>query len=280
MLHSCIKQKNMNLELQKEIVFFDIESTGLNIMRDRIVQIALIKMFPGDKEPEEAELLVNPGIPISKEAMEVHGITAEMVRNKPDFKSIAKRLFDWIGDADLGGYNSNRFDIPMLMEEFARAGLDFDISKRRLVDVQRIFYRMEPRTLKAAYKKFCGKDLVDAHDALVDVKATVEVLKGQLDAYKEVDYEDGDGFIVEKPIQNNIQKLHDFTNDLNTVDVTNRLKYNADGDIVFNFGKYANQTVAKVLKENKQYHHWIQEKDFSQQVKKIIKAEYDKIYKK
>lgn len=268
----------MELKLEKEIVFFDIESTGLNIMKDRIVQIALIKMFPGDKEPEEAELLVNPGIPISKEAMAVHGITPEMVKNKPTFVSIAKRIYDWIGDADLGGYNSNRFDIPMLMEEFARAGLDFDISKRRLIDVQRIFYRMEPRTLKAAYKKFCGEDLVDAHDALIDVRATVDVLKGQLDAYKDVDYEDGDGFVTEKPIKNDIQQLHDFTNDLNTVDVTNRLKYNSDGEIVFNFGKYLNQTVEKVLKENKQYYHWIKDKDFSQQVKKIVKKEYEKIY--
>ncbi len=273
------KGNSMELHIEKEIVFFDIESTGLNIMRDRIVQIALIKYFPGDKEPEEAELLINPGIPISPESMAIHGITPEMVKNKPTFKSIAHRIFNWIGDADLGGYNSNRFDIPLLMEEFARAGLDFDISKRRLIDVQRIFYKMEPRTLTAAYKKFCGKDLKDAHNALADVRATVDVLKGQLDVYKEEDFEDGDGFVVEKPIQNDIQKLHDFTNDLTTVDVTNRLKYNSDGEIVFNFGKYINQTVTSVLTENKQYYHWIQEKDFSHQVKKIIKKEYEKIYK-
>lgn len=268
----------MELSLDKEIVFFDIESTGLNIMRDRIVQIALIKMFPGDKAPEEAELLLNPEMPISKESMAIHGITQEMVQGKPTFKDIAKRIYDWIGDADLGGYNSNRFDIPMLMEEFARAGLDFEIEKRRLIDVQRIFYRMEPRTLKAAYKKFCGEDLVDAHDALVDVKATVAVLKGQLDVYKDTNYEDGDGHVIEKPIKNDIQQLHDFTNDLTTIDVTNRLKYNNDGDIVFNFGKYINQSVTSVLKANKQYHYWIQEKDFSHQVKKIIKKEFDKIY--
>lgn len=269
----------MELSLEKEIVFFDIESTGLNIMKDRIVQIALIKLFPGDKEPEEAELLINPQMPISKESMAIHGITPDMVRNKPTFQAVAKRIFDWIGDADIGGYNSNRFDIPMLMEEFARAGLDFDIQNRRLIDVQRIFYRMEPRTLKAAYAKFCGKDLKDAHNALADVRATVDVLKGQLDAYKDVDFEDGDGYVTEKPIQNDIQKLHDFTNDLTTVDVTNRLKYNNEGDIVFNFGKYLNQRVSDVLKENKQYNRWIQEKDFSHQVKKIIQKEYDKLYK-
>ena len=268
----------MEISLDKEIVFFDIESTGLNIMRDRIVQIALIKMFPGDKEPEEAELMLDPEVPISKESMAIHGITEEMIKGKPTFKAVAQRIYDWIGDADLGGYNSNRFDIPMLMEEFARAGLDFEISNRRLIDVQRVFYRMEPRTLKAAYKKFCGKDLENAHNALADVRATVDVLKGQLDAYKGVDYEDGDGFVTKEPIKNNIQDLHDFTNDLTTVDVTNRLKLNNEGEIVFNFGKYINRTVQDVLKENKQYYHWIADKDFSHQVKKIVKKEYDKVY--
>ena len=140
----------MNFNLDKDLVFFDIESTGLNVVRDRIIQIALIKYSPGKLEPEELELLVNPGIPIGEEAMAIHGITPAMVANKPSFGQEAENLFNWIGDADLSGYNSNRFDIPMLVEEFARVGFDFDIDNRRLIDVQRIFYKMEPRTLKAA----------------------------------------------------------------------------------------------------------------------------------
>lgn len=266
----------MELNLQKEIIFFDIEATGLNVVRDRIVQIALIKCFPDGREPEQAEMLINPGIPISKEAMDVHGITADMVAKKPGFRQIAERLFGWIGDADLAGYNSNRYDIPMLMEEFARCGLDLDLSKRRLIDVQRIFYKMEPRTLSAAYRKFCGAELVGAHDALADVKATLEVLKAQLDHYKEVDYIDGDGFVVKTPIQNDIQALHDFSNDLQIVDVTQRLKLDSEGNIVFNFGKYINQAVGAVLAKDKQYYHWIMDKEFSHQVKKIVKSELEK----
>ena len=265
----------MKFDLQREIVFFDIESTGLNVVRDRIVQIALIKYYPDGRDPQEIEMLINPGIPISKEAMAIHGITPEKLADKPSFKQIAAKLYNWIGDADLSGYNSNRFDIPMLMEEFARAGLDLDISNRRLIDVQRIFYKMEPRTLKAAYRKFCGKDLTDAHDALADVRATVDVLFGQLEAYKGVDHVDGDGFVTEAPIKNNIQALHDFSNDLQVVDVTQRLKLDSSGNIIFNFGKHINKEVGPSLAKDKQYYHWIMDKEFSHQVKKIVKKELE-----
>lgn len=259
--------------LKKPLVFFDIESTGLNVIRDRIVQIALIKYSPGQEEPEELEMLINPGIPISQEAMDVHGISPADVANKPTFPQVVHKLEEFIGDADLAGYNSNRFDIPMLMEEFARAGRDLDISDRKTIDVQRIFYKMEPRTLKAALRYFCNKDLEGAHDALADVRATVDVLEGQLERYKDVDHVDGDGFTLESPIKNDVPALHDFTNDLNIVDVTQRLKYDSNGVIVFNFGKHMGQEAGKVLYQNRQYFNWMMEKEFSHQVKKIIQQE-------
>jgi DNA polymerase III subunit epsilon len=261
----------MKLNLKKNLVFFDVETTGLNVLRDRIVQIALIKYFPDDREPEELSMLINPGIPISEEAMSVHGITPKDLANKPSFGEVAQQLYDFIGNADLSGYNSNRFDIPMLIEEFGRVGFDFDISNRKMIDVQRIFYRMEPRTLKAAYRFYCGHVLEDAHDALEDVRATVNVFKGQLAMYDGVDFTDEDGKISDSPIINDMNVLHDFTNDVKILDVTQRLKYDNNGVIVFNFGKYVNEPVAEVLYKDRNYYHWIQEKEFSIQVKKITK---------
>ncbi|WP_235296347.1 3'-5' exonuclease [Portibacter marinus] len=263
----------IHFNLKRPLVFFDIESTGLNVIRDRIVQIALVKFSPEKKEPDEMEMLINPGIPISKEAMEVHGITPADVANKPTFPQVAHKLYEFIGNADLAGYNSNRFDIPMLMEEFARAGLELYIDQRNTIDVQRIFYKMEPRTLKAALKYYCGKELDDAHDAMADVKATVEVLKGQLKAYDGVDYIDGDGFKIEAPIKNDIDALNDFSNDLKIVDVTQRLKYDNNQNIVFNFGKYMGKEVGKTLYNDRQYLNWILEKEFTHQVKKIVQEE-------
>ena len=261
----------MEFQLKKPIVFFDIEATGLNVMKDKIVQIALIKYSPGSDTPEELELMINPGIPISPEAEKVHGISAEMLKDKPSFIEVSKKLYEFIGDADLAGYNSDRYDIPMLMEEFARAGMELNIDERNNVDVQKIFYMMEPRTLKAAVRLYCGKELVGAHDALADVRATVEVLKGQLERYKDVDYEDGDGFITKTPIRNDIVALSTFTSNTRTVDATQRLRYDGNGTIVFNFGKYIGQPVAKLLYKDKQYYNWILEKDFSTQVKQIVK---------
>src|SRR5688572_17534757 len=170
----------MNLHLERNLIFFDIESTGLNVIRDRIIQLAMIRYHQDGSPPIEKSYLINPGIPISAEAMAVHGITPQDVANKPSFRQVAKEIFDFIGDADLAGYNSNRFDIPVLMEEFARVGLDFDMDHRRSVDVQRIFYKMEPRTLSAAYQFYCQKGIQNAHDAMEDVRATIEVLDGQL----------------------------------------------------------------------------------------------------
>lgn len=261
----------MQFNLKKNIVFFDVETTGLNVIRDRILQIALIKYFPDGREPEELSMLINPSIPISEESMSIHGITPKDLANKPTFIEVAQKLYDFIGNADLGGYNSNRFDIPMLMEEFGRAGLDFDVTHRKLIDVQRIFYRMEPRTLKAAVKYYCGKNLEDAHDALEDVRATIDVFKGQLAMYDGVDFQDENDNIIEAPIKNDMPALHDFTNDVKIIDATQRLKYDINGEIVFNFGKYINANVGETLYKDRQYFHWIQEKDFSIQVKKLAK---------
>jgi len=261
----------MKLNLDKDIVFFDIESTGLNVMKDRIVQIALIKHKKDGSQPEEVEYLINPSIPISPEAMAVHGITPEDVKNKPTFIQLAKEIYDWIGDSDLGGYNSDRFDIPMLMEEFARTGIEFNLDNRRHIDVQRIFYKMQPRTLKAAYKYYCDQSLVDAHDALADVRATVDVFLGQIKMYDGVDYEDGDGFVTEAPIKNDMEAIYQFTTDTRMLDATQRLKYDNDGTVVFNFGKYIGKPVAELLYNDKQYLNWILEKDFSTQVKHIVK---------
>jgi len=261
----------MKLNLDRDLCFFDLEATGLNVIRDRIVQIAIIKYSKKDKDPEELTMLINPGIPISEEAMEVHGITPKMLSNKPTFQQVAQKLYDFIGNSDLAGYNSNRFDVPMLMEEFARVGIELDVSKRRLIDVQRVFYKMEPRTLKAALKFYCDKELENAHDALADVQATIDVFKGQLKKYEGVDLKDADGNIIEAPVKNDMQAIHDFTSDLKTIDATQRLKYDQNGVVVFNFGKYQGKPVAATLSKDRQYYNWILNKEFSSQVKQIVK---------
>ncbi|MBK8818721.1 MAG: 3'-5' exonuclease [Saprospiraceae bacterium] len=265
----------MEFTIDKDLVFFDVEATGLNVLKDRILQIALIKYTKKLGEPVEKMYLINPGVPISDEAIAVHGITPEMLKNKPLFSQVGKEILDFIGDADLAGYNSDRFDIPMLMEEFHRVGLHFSIEKRRLIDVQKIFYKMEPRTLKAAYKYYCKSDLMDAHDAMNDVKATIAVLKGQLSMYEDTDYTDADGNVVAKPVKNDMSALADFTNNEAILDVTQRLKYNTKGEVVFNFGRYIGQPVKEVFIIERNYYNWIMEKDFSAQVKQIV----EKIYK-
>lgn len=264
----------MDFNLKKDIIFFDVESTGLNVIRDRILQIALIKYTPSSSEPEELTFLINPGIPISEESFNVHGISAQDVANEPTFAQVADQIFDFIGNGDLGGYNSARFDIPILMEEFARVGKELSMEGRNNIDMQRIFYKMEPRTLRAALRFYCNKELVGAHDALADVRATVDVLKGQLIKYDGVDLKVDEVETVEAPIVNDMDALHKFTSDLKTIDATQRLKYNADGIIIFNFGKYVNQPVIDVILKDKNYYNWIINKDFSSQVKQIIKRLY------
>jgi DNA polymerase-3 subunit epsilon len=264
--------EQLDLALDRDLCFFDIEATGLNVIRDRIVQIGIVKYFADGRQPAELYMLINPGVPISEEALAVHGISHKDVANKPTFQQVATKIYDFIGNSDLAGYNSNRFDIPMLMEEFDRVGIHFDISKRKTVDIQRIFYKMEPRTLKAALRYYCNEDMPDAHDALADVRATIQVFVGQLDRYKGVDYIDDDGKMEPAPIKRSIAALHDFTNDLRFVDATQRLKYDVNGVMVFNFGKYVGQAVTEVFKKDKQYYGWMMSKEFSAQVKQIISA--------
>ena len=261
----------MNFNLTRDLCFFDLEATGLNVIRDRIIQIAIVKYFADGREPQELSMLINPGIPISEEAIAVHGIMPKDVANKPTFQQVADKIYAFIGDADLAGYNAYRFDIPMLMEEFSRAELDFDIEKRRIIDVQRIFYKMEPRNLRAALRFYCGRDMENAHDAMADVQATIDVFKGQLERYEGVDYEDDDGKVFPQPIRNDMQAIFDFTKDEKVVDVTQRLRMSPDGEIVFNFGKYVGRPVGQTLSEDKQYYHWILNKEFSVQVKKLVK---------
>ncbi len=260
----------MEFNLDRDLCFFDIEATGLHVLRDRIIQIA-IKRYHVDRSPPSSYMqMINPGIPISQEAMEITGITPDQLRNKPTFAQVAKNIFEFIGSADLAGYNSNRFDVPMLMEEFERVGMAFSLEGRRSIDVQKIFYRMEPRTLKAAHRFYCGGEMMNAHDAMADVDATVAVLKGQLNRYEGKDLVDDEG-VLEAPVKNNVQALHDFSNDPRMLDVTQRLKLDRSGEIVFNFGRYQGQRVKEILQQDRDYYHWILKKEFSVQVKTIVR---------
>ncbi len=264
----------MDFTLERDLVFFDLEATGLNVVRDRIIQIGMIKYFASGSDPKEYMSLVNPGLVlISEEAYRVHGISSKDLEKAPNFHEIANEVFQFIGNADLAGYNSNRFDLPLLMEEFNRAGLSFDLTGRRTVDIQRIFYKMEPRTLKAALRYYCGEEMENAHDALEDVRATVSVLKGQLEMYKDRDFENGDGELVPNPVRMNIKALHDFTNDLRYADATQKFRYDAEGQVIFNFGKHNGKRVGEFLATDKNYYHWMLNGEFSYQVKEIIKRE-------
>jgi DNA polymerase-3 subunit epsilon len=265
-------QPSNQLNLDRDLVFLDVETTGLSVVVDRILQIGMLKIAHLTGAKTELSMLINPGIPISEASMAIHGITPKDVARKPTFAEVAQQLWDFIGDADLAGYNSNRFDVPMLMEEFARVGKTLDISRRRLIDVQRIFYKMEPRTLKAAYRLYCDAELSDAHDALADVRATHDVLLGQLQRYHGIDLLDEEGGVVENPVRNDMQVLHDFTNDLGFLDATQKLRRQPDGTVVFAFGKYQGQVVHDVFRKERHYFHWMMEKNFSSQVKQIIRG--------
>ncbi len=245
----------MELKLKRPICFFDLEATGVNVVNDRIVEIGILKIFPNGNK-ENHTWLVNPGIPIPEEVIAIHGITNERVANEPTFKDLAHRVHDMIKDSDLGGYNSNKFDIPMLAEEFLRAGIDFDLSKRRAVDVQNIFHKKEQRTLSAAYKFYCEKDLENAHSAEADTLATYEILKAQLDRYDD--------------LENDIDKLADFSNRFRAVDFAGFIILNKDDKECFSFGKYKNRTVEEVLEENPGYYGWMQNADFPLYTKKVL----------
>ncbi len=237
------------------IVFFDLETTGINIVKDRVVEISVLKVMPNGKE-EQKTIRVNPGMHIPEEASKVHGIYDEDVKDCPTFKGIAKELARYIEGCDLGGFNSNRFDIPLLAEEFLRAEVDFDMSKRKFVDVQTIFHKMEQRTLSAAYRFYCDKNLEDAHTAAADTMATYEVLKAQLDRY-------GD------QLENNVDFLSKFSSQNRNVDFAGFIVLNDKGEEVFNFGKNKGMSVAKVLREQLGYYDWMLKSEFPLYTKKV-----------
>lgn len=256
------------LELTKPLIFFDLETTGANPASDRIIEIALIKINI-DGSRESRSWRVNPGMPIPKSSTDIHHITDEDVKDCPDFKTLAPQILEFIGNADLGGYNSTRFDVPVLIEECIRNGFDFDLKNRKLVDAQHIFYMMEPRTLTAAYKFYCGKKLEGAHSAETDVQATLDVFLAQVEKYKDVEIENKKGETV-KPIHANINTLSYHISDNQSVDLVGRIVMNEHGIEVFNFGKYKDKPVHEVFKKEPAYYHWMMKGDFTHYTKKII----------
>lgn len=258
------------LPLDRDLIFFDLEATGLNIVKDRIVQVGMVKLFTDGRPAEELEMKINPGVPMPAEAQAVHGLSDADLAGEPTFAEAAQRLYDFIGESDLGGYNSNRYDVPLLQEEFHRAGFDFDVSQRRLIDAQHIFYRMEPRNLAAALKYYAGREMENAHDALADVRATVDVFRGQLKMYADAEVEDHNGQTI-RPFAS-LDAVAAFCRDDRFLDATRRLKYGPDGVPQFNFGKYNGQGVAAVFARDSSYLKWILSKDFSSEVKGLVKA--------
>lgn len=235
------------LKLNRPIAFFDLETTGVSLSSDRIVEIAIIKILP-DGSRQVKRKLINPQMPIPKESTEIHGITDEMVKDAPTFKQAGNEIKMFIENCDMGGYNSNRFDVPILMEEFLRAGMDVDLSTRKMIDVQHIFYTMEPRTLTAAYKFFCNKELIDAHSAEADVDATIEVLLAQVEKYEN--------------LGNSVESILSVIGEDKIVDYARRFSFNDKGVEIFNFGKHKGKTVAEVLKAEPQYYDWMMRGDF------------------
>ncbi len=258
----------MKLKLERPIVFFDLETTGIKAAEDRIVEIGMIKVYPDGRE-ETLIKRVNPQYPISPEASAVHHIYYEDVKDEPTFAEIAPELVRFIGDADLAGYNSIKFDVPMLVEEFYRAGVEFSLKSRRQIDVMNIFMRMEPRNLKAAYKFYCQKELKDAHSAEADIRATYEILQAQLDRYQDVEYEDKEG-VKSKPIQNDVQALSKFSYHNRNVDLVGQIIYNNEGKEIFNFGKYRGRVVEEVFRAEPQYYSWMMKAQFPHYTKKVI----------
>jgi DNA polymerase III subunit epsilon len=259
----------MQLKLKRPIAFFDIESTGTNVVKDRIVELCIFKVFP-DGSTETRLRRINPGMPIPPEVTAIHGISDADVANEPQFRQIAKSLYEYLKDCDLAGYNSNKFDVPMLIEEFLRCDLEFDIKNRNLVDVQNIFHKMEPRTLKAAYKFYCGKELVDAHSAEADTMATFEILLSQIERYKDEKYTDNDGN-TSIPVINDIEALYKFSYNHRNADLVGHIVYNADGKECFNFGKHKGKTIDEVFAKEPQYYDWMMNADFPLSTKNVIR---------
>jgi len=254
------------LSLTKPLCFFDVETTGLNISTDRIIEISILKIFPPEGARKESKtILINPTIPIPKEVTKIHGISDLDVADAPAFKDCGKELADFFADSDLAGYNCNYFDIPLLMEEFLRAGIDFDMKDRKMVDVQGIFHKKEERTLSAAYKFYCGKSLENAHSAEADITATAEILEAQLEKYPD--------------LKNDVAWLHGFTLRSRRVDFAGRFVYGDKGNIVFAFGKHAGKSAEEIFIKEPSYYHWMMNGEFSLHTKKIITEIFQKTKK-
>lgn len=247
----------MNLNLERPLAFFDLETTGINIATDRIVEIAIVKVHP-DNSRETYTKRINPGIPIPLEISEIHGIYDIDLIDSPKFADVAGEIKDFLEGADLAGYNSNRFDIPVIVEEMLRVNIDLEIEKRKLVDVQNVFHKMEKRTLEAAYKFYCDKELVNAHSAEADTIATLEVMEAQLDRYAS--------------LENNIDFLEEFsTMGVKTYDFAKRIAFDDNDDPIFNFGKHKGRTVKSVFTKEPAYFKWIMKGDFSRDTKNKFK---------
>lgn len=247
----------MELNLTKPICFFDLETTGIEVAKDRIVEISILKVYPNGNR-ESRTWLVNPEMPIPAESSAIHGITDEKVASEPTFKELSKTIYNMIKDSDLAGYNSDRFDIPLLAEEMLRAGIDFDLGNKVTVDVQTIFHKMEKRTLEAAYKFYCDKTLVDAHSAEADTLATYEILKAQLERYEE--------------LENDMRFLGEFTNRRRNADFAGFIAYDEEEREVFAFGKHKGKLVEAILDEEPGYFGWILNADFPLYTKKVLTA--------
>ncbi len=245
----------MNLTLTKPLVFFDLETTGINIAKDRIVEIAILKLHP-DGHKESYVQRVNPIVKIPREAAEIHGITNEMVLNEPTFKEIAPKVNELLKGCDLAGFNSNRFDIPLLAEEMLRAGVDFTMKNRVSIDVQTIYHKKEQRNLSAGYKFYCDKDLEDAHSAEADTQATYEILNAQVAMYED--------------LEKTVSALSEYSNHKKRADFAGFILYDHDEDEIFSFGKYKGRKVTEVLDENPGYFAWIQNADFPLYTKKVL----------
>lgn len=255
----------MQLALKNPLLFFDIESTGLNVASDRIVEISIVKVSPGAPgQPNDVEVKtrrINPTIPIPTEAQAIHGIGDDDVKECPTFRQVAKSLARYMEGCDIAGYNSLKYDIPLLAEEFERAGVEFDFRKRKLIDVQNIFHKKEQRTLKAAYKFYCGQNLDNAHSAEADTMATYQVLEAQLDRY---------GADEEEPLQNDVDYLAKYSCQSRFVDFAGRIVLNDKDEPVFNFGKHRGEPVADVLRREPSYYSWMMEGDFTLDTKKQL----------
>ncbi|RZA03301.1 MAG: 3'-5' exonuclease [Sphingobacteriaceae bacterium] len=264
----------MKLNLKRPLAFFDLEATGVNIGIDRIVEISIIKLHPDGLE-EVKTWRVHPEMSIPLEASLIHGIYDEHIKDEPVFKHIAESVAEFLADSDLAGFNSNKFDIPMLMEEFLRAGVNFDLDNRHFVDVQNIFHQMEQRTLKAAYQFYCDKQIINAHSAEADTRATMEVLLAQIARYENQEWEDKKGN-KSIPVVNDIEGLHKFTNLNRPVDFAGRMAYNEDGEEVFNFGKHKGKKVEDVFNMEPSYYSWMMQGDFPLYTKRKLEEIYSR----